>query len=130
MSLLPVAEALQALEADGLVESRPRVGTRVCLPTADEIRERYEVREALESQAARLYTVKATPREKREMEKMAEHLDAMFNRTANGGENDRDFLYAVHNYHLELHIRIAEFARCTVLREMIEKNHVLIFNWL
>src|SRR5262250_1089282 len=66
MSLLPVAEALQALEADGLVESRPRVGTRVCLPTAEEIRERYEVREALESQAARLYAVKATAREKRE----------------------------------------------------------------
>src|SRR5713226_1842843 len=52
MSMLPVAEALQRLENDGLVESRPRVGTRVCLPTAGEIRERYEVREALESQAA------------------------------------------------------------------------------
>jgi DNA-binding GntR family transcriptional regulator len=130
MSLLPVAEALQALEADGLVESRPRVGTRVCLPTSEEIRERYEVREALESQAARLYAVKATQREKREMERMAEHLDAMFNRTANGADHDRDFLYAVHNYHLEFHIRIAEFARCRVLREMIEKNHVLIFNWL
>ena len=62
MSLLPVAEALQALESDGLVESRPRVVTRVCLPTADEIRQRYEVREALESQASRLYSVKATVR--------------------------------------------------------------------
>jgi DNA-binding GntR family transcriptional regulator len=130
MSLLPVAEALQALEADGLVESRPRVGSRVCLPTAEEIRERYEVREALESQAARLYTVKATAREKREMERMAEHLDAMFNRSASGTDHDRDFLYAVHSYHLEFHLRIAEFARCQVLRELIEKNHVLIFNWL
>ena len=55
MSLLPVSEALQALESDGLVESRPRVGTRVCFPTVEEIRERYQVREALESQAARLY---------------------------------------------------------------------------
>jgi len=130
MSLLPVAEALQALESDGLVESRPRVGTRVCLPTAGEIRERYEVREALESQAARLYSVKATAREKREMERMAEHLDAMFNRSASGTDHDHDFLYAVHSYHLEFHLRIAEFARCHVLREMIEKNHVLIFNWL
>src|SRR5205085_10443316 len=65
MSLLPVAEALQALESDGLVESRPRVGTRVCLPNADEIRERYEIREALESQAARLYAERATTRDKR-----------------------------------------------------------------
>src|SRR5262252_885541 len=49
MSLLPMAEALQALENDGLLESKPRVGTRVCLPNAEEIRERYEIREALES---------------------------------------------------------------------------------
>jgi DNA-binding GntR family transcriptional regulator len=130
MSLLPVAEALQALESDGLVESRPRVGTRVCLPNAEEIRERYEVREALESQSARLYAERAVLRDKREMEKMAEHLDAMFNRSATSTDHDRDFLYAVHSYHLEFHLRIAEFARCKVLREMIEKNHVLIFNWL
>jgi DNA-binding GntR family transcriptional regulator len=130
MSLLPVAEALQALERDGLVESRPRVGTRVCLPTAVEIRERYEVREALESQAARLYILTAGPREKRTMEKMAEHMDAMFNRSAAETDNDRDFLYAVRSYHLEFHIQIAEFARNCALHAMIEKNHVLIFNWL
>jgi DNA-binding GntR family transcriptional regulator len=130
MSLLPVAEALQALESDGLVESRPRVGTRVSLPDAEQIRERYQIREALESQAARLYAERAGTRQKREMEKMAEHMDAMFNRCANGTDHDREFLYAVHSYHLELHLRIAEYAECRALREMIEKNHVLIFNWL
>jgi DNA-binding GntR family transcriptional regulator len=130
MSLLPVAEALQSLERDGLVESRARVGTRVCLPTAEQIRERYEVREALEAQAARLYAEKANPRDKREMERMAEHMDAMFNRCADGSDHDRDFLYAVHSYHLEFHLRIAEATGCHALREMIERNHVLIFNWL
>ena len=74
MSLLPVAEALQALERDGLVESRPRVGTRVCLPCASEIRDRYQVREALESQAARLYAERAGLRERRTMESMAAHM--------------------------------------------------------
>jgi DNA-binding GntR family transcriptional regulator len=130
MSLLPVAEALQSLERDGLVESRPRVGTRVCLPSAEEIRDRYQVREALESQAARLYAERATAREKRSMERMAEHMDAMFNRSASGADHEREFLYAVHSYHLEFHLRIADFARSRVLRTMIEKNHVLIFNWL
>ena len=130
MSLLPVSEALQALESDGLVESRPRVGTRVSLPDAEQIRERYQVREALESQAARLYAEKAGPRQKREMQKMADHMDALFNRCATGTDHDREFLYAVHSYHLELHLRIAEYAACRALREMIEKNHVLIFNWL
>jgi DNA-binding GntR family transcriptional regulator len=130
VSLLPVAEALQSLERDGLVESRPRVGTRVCLPTAAEIRDRYQVREALESQAARLYAERAGPRERRTMEKMAAHMDALFNRTDAGADHDRDFLYAVHSYHLEFHLQIAEFARNPVLRAMIERNHVLIFNWL
>jgi len=130
MSLLPVAEALQLLESDGLVESRPRVGTRVCQPTADEIRERYEVREALESQAARLYSQRADVRDKLEMTRMAEHMDALFNQCAEGPVKDREFLYAVHNYHLEFHLKVAEYARCEALRQVIEKNHVLILNWL
>jgi DNA-binding GntR family transcriptional regulator len=130
MSLLPVAEALQSLERDGLVESRPRVGTRVCLPTAEQIQDRYQVREALESQSARLYAEKATLRQKREMERMAEHMDALFNRSLEAGNQDREFLYAVHSYHLEFHLKIAEFGGCQALHDMIEKNHVLIFNWL
>jgi len=112
------------------VESRPRVGTRVCLPDAGEIRDRYQVREALESQAARLYAERAGPREKRTLERMAEHMDALFNRSAASTGNGRDFQYAVHSYHLEFHLRIAEFAGNLVLRSLIETNHVLIFNWL
>ncbi len=41
MSLLPVAEALQRLVNEGLLESRPRVGTRVRQPSREEIRDRY-----------------------------------------------------------------------------------------
>jgi DNA-binding GntR family transcriptional regulator len=130
MSLLPVAEAMQLLENDGLVESRPRVGTRVCLPTAAEIRERYEIREALETQAARLFAEKASRAEKLELERMAEKMDEMFNRCAEGRSHDRDFLYAVQSYHLQFHLRIAECTGCTALGRTIEKNHVLIFNWL
>jgi len=129
MSLLPVAEALQRLEGDGLVESRPRIGTRVCLPTAQDIREHYEVREALESQAARLFAEKASVRERLELQRMAEHMDALFNRCASG-DNDPEFLFAVHSYHLQLHLRIAECTGCRALRQAIEKNHVLVFNWL
>jgi DNA-binding GntR family transcriptional regulator len=129
MSLLPVAEALQRLESEGLVESRPRVGTRVCLPTTQDIRERYEVREALESQSARLFAEKASPREKLELERMAEHMDTMFSRCASG-ENDPEFLFAVHSYHSQLHLRIAECTGCRALRETIERNQVLTFNWL
>ena len=129
MSMLPVAEALQRLESEGLVESRPRIGTRVCLPTAEDIREHYEVREALEAQAARLFAEKASIRERLGLERMAESLDAMFNKVA-GSDPDREFMFAVHSYHSQLHLRIAECTGCRKLLHTIEKNHVLIFNWL
>lgn len=130
MSLLPVSEALQALEADGLVESRARVGTRVCFPTPEEIRDRYEVREALESQAARLYAERSTPAERRATLKTAEQLDTLFEQSSDTPNRNRELLYTVHSDHLDFHLRIADAARCRTLREMIEKNHVLIFNWL
>jgi DNA-binding GntR family transcriptional regulator len=132
MSLLPVAEALQRLEGEGLVESRPRVGTRVCLPTPQDIREHYQVREALESQAARLFAEKATAEEKRELEQMAERMDEMFNRCSALGtpEIPADLLYEIHDYHVQLHLRIAECTGCRVLCQTIERNHILVFNWL
>jgi DNA-binding GntR family transcriptional regulator len=130
MSLLPISEALQRLEGDGLVESRPRVGTRVCNPGTEEIRERYEVREALESQAARLFAARAGVREKLELQRMAENMDAMFNRCGATDDHDPEFLYAVHSYHSQLHLRIAEGANCATLQRAIERNQVLIFNWL
>jgi len=130
MSLLPVAEALQRLEGEGLVESRPRIGTRVCRPTPEDIRERYEVREALESQAARLFAEKASPREKAELRKMAERMDELFNGCFNGQVNDLESLYNIHSYHAGLHLRIAECTGCRLLSHALERNHVLIFNWL
>jgi DNA-binding GntR family transcriptional regulator len=129
MSLLPVAEALQRLEAEGLVESRPRIGTRICQPSAQDIRERYEIREALESQAARLFAEKASPRERRELKAMAVRMDELFNECFKG-RTDPESLYAIHDFHAQLHFRIAEFAGCRLLAQALERNHVMLFNWL
>ncbi|MBM4027363.1 MAG: GntR family transcriptional regulator, partial [Planctomycetes bacterium] len=128
MSFLPISEALQRLESDGLVESRPRVGTRVRTPTPEEVRGRYVVREALEAQSARLCCERATFPERLELRRMAEQLDTLYSRSA-AGERDADFLYVVHQQHMNLHLRIADHARCPELKEAIEKNHVLIYNW-
>lgn len=129
MSLLPISEALQRLESEGLVESRPRVGTRVCIPTPEDIRDSYVIREALESQSARLFVQKASPLERRELCRMAEHTDVLFNRCV-GGETDPEFLFEVHTYHCQFHLRIAECTGSRALRQALDKNHVLIFNWL
>jgi DNA-binding GntR family transcriptional regulator len=62
-SQAPVREALRELEALGLVESRPRMGSRV-VPFAEQtIREAYVVRAALEEAATRLCMLRdAVPR--------------------------------------------------------------------
>lgn len=129
MSVLPVTDALRRLEADGLVETRARAGTRVRVPTEADIRALYELREALESQSARLFAQRATLAERRALRRLAREVDARFNRLAATG-GDPAFRFAVHDRHVRLHMTIAEHARSQLLTQMIERNHVLILNWL
>src|SRR5436853_7652664 len=77
MSFLPVSEALLRLEFEGLLESRPRAGTRVRIPSREDVRGHYIVREALEIQAARLFSQLATPRERIELNKLAGRCDSL-----------------------------------------------------
>src|SRR5579864_1913174 len=86
MSFLPISEAIKRLEREGLVESRPRVGTRVRIPTAKDLRDRQIIREALEAQSARLFAEKASSDERAELCAMARHLDCMTDRAAAGRE--------------------------------------------
>lgn len=127
MSFLPVSEALQHLEIDGLVESKPRVGTRVRVPTREDISERYGLREALETQAARLCAEHADQTSRQELVKTAYHLDQLYTSSAGG---DEDFLYSVHTYHMSFHLRVAEIGGNSLLRGAIEREQVLVFNWL
>jgi DNA-binding GntR family transcriptional regulator len=127
MSLLPVSQAFRQLENEKLLESRPRAGTRVRIPRPEEIRGQCIVREALEAQSARLCAIHATMKERLELMHLAEQLDTLYDRFGPGG--DADLQYAVHTLHFELHMRIAEYARCPELKDAIEKNQVLIYNW-
>jgi GntR family transcriptional regulator, rspAB operon transcriptional repressor len=128
MSVLPVTDALRRLEVDGLVESRARAGTRVRVPSDADIHALYELREALETQSARLFARKATPAERLELKVLAGQVDAMFNRLPTS--DDPDLSFKVHSQHVRLHMFIAQHARSRLLGEMIERNHVLILNWL
>jgi DNA-binding GntR family transcriptional regulator len=123
MSMLPVSEALQRLEFEGLLESRPRAGTRVKIPTEQDVRGHYVVREALEVQAAKLFATVATPSERTELQRLAARVDALSTQP----EGDR-FLYLT--LHEKLHRRIAEGTHCQPLCQAIEKNQVLASTWL
>ncbi|MGP8252821.1 MAG: GntR family transcriptional regulator [Terracidiphilus sp.] len=129
MSFLPITEALKCLEIEGLVESRPRIGTRVRIPTEQDIRDKNVIREALESQAARLCAQNITAEEKKQLRTSARHLDEMQKMCASEPENSQ-FLFSVHTYHLQFHMRIVELAQCPRLRSAIEKEQVLVLNWL
>lgn len=123
MSLVPVSEAFQRLEFEGLVESRPRAGTRVKIPTEDDVRGHYIVRSALEAEAARLFNEVATTAQRVEVQKLAVRVDTLKGQA----EGDRFVYLTVHE---KLHRRIAEGAGCVRLLEAIEKNHVLALTWL
>ena len=129
MSFLPVTEALKCLETEGLVESRPRIGTRVRIPNENDIRDRNVIREALESQAARLCAQNITVEEKKQLRTSARHLDELQKMCALEPADSR-FLFSAHTYHMQFHMRIAELGRCPGLCRAIEKEQVLIFNWL
>lgn len=123
MSFLPMSEALLRLEHEGLVESRPRAGTRVRVPTREDVRGNYLVREALETQAARLFAENATPEECAELLKLAARVDALSQR-ADGNR----FVYL--RLHERLHRRIAEAARCPALCEAVDRTCALSSTWL
>lgn len=123
MSFLPVSEALLRLEFEGLLESRPRAGTRVRIPTAQDVQGHYTVREALEVQAARLFTSAATAEEQHELQKLAARVDLM----AYQPEADRVHYLTLHE---KLHRRIADCARCESLSDAIEKTHALASTWM
>jgi DNA-binding GntR family transcriptional regulator len=120
MSFLPVSEALLRLEFEGLLESRPRAGTRVRIPSPDDVKGHYVVREALEAQAAMRFSQVASEQERAELQRLAERVDFL------AMQPDRQ-LYV--REHQKLHARVAQCARCEALLAAIEKTHALASIW-
>ena len=120
MSFLPVSEALLRLEFEGLLESRPRAGTRVRIPSPEDVRGHYMVREALEAQAAMLFAEVASAADRAELQKLAARVDALSVQA-----NRLPYM----NLHQKLHRRIADFARCRALSLAIDQTHVLASTW-
>ena len=129
MSVVPVTDALQRLESEGLVESWPRVGTRVRIPTPQDIRGHYVVREALESQSARLFAQKSTPEERSEIQMLAQVLDQHYQKAIEERLSS-EANFELHRRHQHFHMRVAECGGHPALSKAIERNQILTFNWL
>jgi DNA-binding GntR family transcriptional regulator len=120
MSFLPVSEALLRLEFEGMLESRPRAGTRVRIPSREDVKGHYLVREILEAESARRFAGHATAAERAGLLKMAAKVDAL------SRKKDRGPYLALHH---RLHSRIAECARCDALSNVIEQTCALSSTW-
>src|SRR6187401_1323245 len=77
MSFLPVSEALLRLEFEGLLESRPRAGTRIRIPSPEDVAGHYVVRQALEGEAAVLFAQVASTAERADLRKLAVRVDSL-----------------------------------------------------
>ncbi len=130
MSPVPIMQALQRLETEGLVESRPRVGTRVRVPTREDVCGLYVIREALETQAGRLFCENATSEQRRELMTLAGHLDQLHDQLCQTADHPEEIMFASHRLHLRFHFRIAECAGCPALAEAVRLNQTLVFKWL
>lgn len=75
MSRTPVREALKLLARDGFLEPLPSRGYVVPRRSLDDIREFFEVREALEATASRYAALRATAGEILQLEKLCERYE-------------------------------------------------------
>jgi GntR family transcriptional regulator, rspAB operon transcriptional repressor len=132
VSPVPVMKALQQLEHDGLVETRSRVGTRVRVPTAQDISDQFTLREALEVHSARLFSERARKDDRDEVNRMAVNLDDLDAQIEKADDSDhrQQLVLAEHRLHMRLHMRIAACGDCGALTRAIEVNQMLIFKWL
>lgn len=120
-SPLPVASAFQRLELEGLLESRPRAGTRVRALSLDEIRGHFVVREALETQAATRVALMATDSERAHLETLAQELDDLSARC-----DVKQYATA----HRAFHVQVSAYSQCGALYDAVDECHGFAMLWL
>lgn len=115
MSRSPVREALRQLAQEGLVEIFPKRGTFVTELSARDVREAFELRDAIESACARLAAERRTDED---LEAMEAACDAIDEAAAN---ETRAYAHAT-----DFHGLVAAAARSRYLQEAFESSQAKI----
>ena len=113
VSVIPVIEALKKLEEDGLVESQPKWGSFVTVPTEEKVRETIDAREAVECQIARILSETINEEQKLLLYKIAEELDTI--------PYTAETVDASRERHYRFHRLLAEYAGNRLLSDMLTK---------
>jgi len=116
MSKLPVGMALERLEAEGLAESVPRVGTRICGVDAAEIWGMVNWRIAMECQVARLACERMNPDKAARLMAAAALVDKL--ELQNKPRKIR------HPADVDYHKLLAEAAECPRLEKELERMNI------
>lgn len=120
VSVIPVIEALKKLESQHIVDSKPQWGSFVTVPTLAKIKEIYQLRTAVECQAARLLAVTITKEQREELLERGKEIDS-FTRT-------KENLYNAEKMHADFHERLTEFTGVSLLLENV--HSVNLFNMM
>lgn len=104
VSRVPLREALSQLEADGLIESRPRRGYAVTALDQAEIVEVFDLRMLIEEHAGRIAALSRTPADVVEVEKLVVVMEQLDPKAP-----DYRSRWTLLNY--EFHLRIIECTR-------------------
>lgn len=110
ISAIPIREALQQLQADGLVKIEPHVGATVTPIEASLVEEIFDLLEALELMSARRACARMTADQFNELEAIISQMDGML--------DDIDAWSAMN---VRLHIYICECANIPLAQSMLVK---------
>lgn len=112
MSRTPVREAIGQLHLEGLFKKVPRVGTIVRLPDFQELKDLYEVREALESQAASVAAAVLTDAEFETMERLQQEVQQITAEMRKGKVDlpDEELQHRFFNADIEFHLVVIRAA--------------------
>jgi DNA-binding GntR family transcriptional regulator len=106
VSVAPTLEAMLKLEAEGLLETIPRKGTRIRVVTENDLRGQVILRQALECQAARLYCGRPVIENESRLLELAETVDNTLVNTRECWQSE-----------VEFHRFLVELAQCKILTQ-------------
>jgi len=112
VSAIPVREALQLLQSEGLIAIAPHVGATVAAVSADEVREVFAIMEALETVAGRAAAARMTPDAATRLREIVSTMDAALSSAE---------LETWAELNRTLHRAIGEIAAMPMLQEMTER---------
>ncbi|WP_051689667.1 GntR family transcriptional regulator [Pelobacter seleniigenes] len=116
VSVIPVIEALNRLEEDGLVESKPQWGSFVTVPTRRKIEEMYMLREAIECQVARILSQTMTQEQEQALRLIAKQLDNV--------KFAKETHVDISKLHYQFHYRMTEFTGYTSLQNALRRTNL------